>query len=213
MRSTLLDNLSKNFITFEGGEGCGKSTQVLMLYEYFKSKNIPVIITREIGGTPEAEKIRDILLHSELFPTSELMMVMAARFEHVHKVIRPALKNNTFVICDRFVDSTAAYQGQCKNIGIDNVYTLHHDLIKLMPGTTFIIDIAPEIALERAKTRHDNNKFEDKNLEFHKNVYTIFKDISTRFQNRIVTIAAGNLNKHEVHEKIIQHLRPVIKSA
>lgn len=110
------------FITFEGGEGSGKSTQSKMLYDYLESKNVNVLLTREVGGTLEAEKIRDILLHSHLLPMTELMLVMAARFEHMSKIIIPALKQGIWVICDRFIDSTAAYQGINSDIGIDKIF-------------------------------------------------------------------------------------------
>lgn len=194
------------FISFEGGEGSGKSTQSKMLFEYLKSRQINAILTREIGGTIEAEKIRNIVLHSELLPTSELMMVMAARYEHVHKLIIPAINSNNFVICDRFVDSSAAYQGQCQHIGIDKVYHLHNEIIKIMPDITFFIDISPEIALQRTHARGDNNKFEDKKLEFHLEVYSGFKKIAKLFKKRIISIKAANLPKEQIHQKIVDIL-------
>lgn len=203
--SNKLSLIAKKFITFEGGEGSGKSTQSFMLYRHLKSKNIPVILTREIGGTPEAEKIRNLVIYSEFFPTSELMLAMAARFEHINKVIIPALRNNYFVICDRFVDSTAAYQGQCKNIGIDKVYELHEQFIKLTPHITFFMDINPKMSLKRVKTS-SNNKFEEKNLEFHKNVNKLFNEISNKFQNRVIRIDIENLNKKQVHQEILRFI-------
>ncbi|MGX6960215.1 MAG: dTMP kinase [Rickettsia endosymbiont of Pentastiridius leporinus] len=99
------------FITFEGGEGIGKSTQCQMLYEYLKSQNIPVILTREVGGTEAAEKMREILVHTDLLPMSELLQAMAARYDHMARKIIPALQEGNIVICDRFIDSTACYQG------------------------------------------------------------------------------------------------------
>lgn len=196
------------FITFEGGEGCGKSTQSKMLYEYLLSKNFRVIHTREIGGTIEAEKIRNLLLYSELLPISELMLVMAARYEHVNKVILPALKDNIWVICDRFVDSTACYQGQHPLIGINKVYQLHQENISdgIMPDITFLLDLPPELALQRTIGRKDNNKFEDKKLEFHHKVYEEFQTIAQRFKNRIVKIQVDNLDQSQVHQKIVNTL-------
>jgi dTMP kinase len=203
------------FITFEGGEGSGKSTQSKMLYEYLLSKHIKVIHTREVGGTVEAEKIRQLLLYSELLPMSELMLVMAARYEHVNKVILPALNNDIWVICDRFVDSTACYQRQQPFIGINKVYELHQEIITdgIMPDITFFLDIPPELALERTIGREDNNKFEDKKLEFHQKIYNEFQTIAQRFMNRIVRIQVENLDKAQVHTKIVSALlenKPVV---
>ncbi|MDA9163874.1 dTMP kinase, partial [Rickettsiaceae bacterium] len=113
------------FITFEGGEGSGKSTQSKMLHQYLLSKNIKAIHTREVGGTVEAEKIRDLLVYSELLSMSELMLVMAARYEHINKVIIPALLEGSWVICDRFVDSTACYQSGDSGLSMDDIYELH----------------------------------------------------------------------------------------
>ncbi|WP_425363039.1 dTMP kinase [Candidatus Tisiphia endosymbiont of Hybos culiciformis] len=193
---------SGKFITFEGGEGCGKSTQSDMLYQYLLSQNIRVDLTREVGGTIAAEKMRDILVYQDLLPMSELLQVMAARYEHVHKRIIPKLNSGVSVICDRFIDSTACYQGQ--DVGSDLVYDLHKSLISpVMPDITFFIDIEPNIALERAWARGNNNKFESKNIEFHQKVYNRFQDISDKFPDRIVKINASALSANEIHDIIV----------
>ncbi|UCM85793.1 MAG: dTMP kinase [Rickettsia endosymbiont of Culicoides impunctatus] len=190
------------FITFEGGEGCGKSTQSNMLSQYLLSQNIPIDLTREVGGTIAAEKMRDILVHQDLLPMSELLQVMAARYEHVHKRIIPKLNSGVSVICDRFVDSTACYQGQ--EVGTDLVYDLHKSLISpVMPDITFFIDIEPNIALARAWARGNNNKFENKNIEFHQKVYDKFQYISDKFPDRIVKINAVDLSANEIHDIIV----------
>ncbi|MCC8417122.1 MAG: dTMP kinase [Rickettsia endosymbiont of Bryobia graminum] len=198
-------NLGK-FITFEGGEGCGKSTQSKLLYQYLVSKNIPVDLTREVGGTYTAEKMREILVHQELLPMSELLQVMAARHEHVHKRIIPKLNSGIWVICDRFIDSTACYQGQ--DLGIDLVYDLHNSLISsLIPDCTFWIDINPNIALPRSLKQGEVNKFEHKNLAFHQQVYDKFKDISLKFSDRIIPIQATDLKVEEIHHLILQNCK------
>lgn len=195
------------FITFEGLDGSGKSTQVRMLYDYLKSKNIKTILTREIGGVETSEAIRDIVVNQELLPMSELMLVMAARYEHIKKLILPKLREGYTVICDRFIDSTACYQGIDQGIGIEKVYKLHRELmLNLMPNTTFFIDIKPEVALSRASSRNDNNKFEQKSLEFHNRVYQGFHSILKKFSSRIIKIDANNLNIEDVHQKILNHL-------
>ncbi len=193
------------FITFEGGEGCGKSTQSNMLYQYLLSQNIPVDLTREVGGTICAESMRDILLYQDLLPMSELLQIMAARYEHVHKRIIPKLNCGVSVICDRFIDSTACYQGQY--VGYDLVYALHQSLISFtIPNITFFIDIEPNIALPRTRKRYNNNKFESKDIEFHQKVYDGFQYVSAKFSNRIVKINASTLSVQEIHTIIVNKL-------
>lgn len=193
------------FITFEGGEGSGKTTQSRMLHEYLLSKNQKVVLTREIGGTLEAEKIRELIFNSDLLPMSELLLVMAARYEHIHKVILPALARGESVICDRFVDSTACYQGQI--IGIDVVYKLHKELISnIMPDITFFIDLPPQIAMPRTLARGCNNKFEDKGSTFHQKVYEGFQHIAQIFKDRIIKIEATNLTPRDIHSIIVTKL-------
>jgi len=203
-----MNNLGQGkFITFEGGEGIGKSTQSQILYEYLKSQNVPVILTREVGGTPAAEKMREILVHEELLPMSELLQAMAARYDHMVKKIMPALQEGYIVICDRFIDSTACYQGLELENGIDLVYNLHKTLMpSLMPDITFFIDVEPEIAIERIKSRGRKTKFDTKGLDFYKENYNCFKELSSRFPERIKTIKASNLDPTEVHELIKKHL-------
>jgi dTMP kinase len=215
-------NLSKSqFITFEGGEGCGKSTQSKLLYEYLLSKNIKAIHTREIGGTVEAEQIRHLIVYSELLPMSELMLVMAARFEHINKVIIPALLDGSWVICDRFVDSTACYQSGDSGLSIGDIYELHESLMKysqdsenvgsdtafdayrysikgILPDITFFMDVPPEIALNRATERGDTNKFESKKLEFHDKVYERFKTVASTYTDRIISVDADDKSIEEI---------------
>ena len=203
-----MNNLGQGkFITFEGGEGIGKSTQSQMLYEYLKSQNTPVILTREVGGTLVAEKMREILVHEELLPMSELLQAMAARYDHMVRKIMPALQEGYIVICDRFIDSTACYQGLELENGIDLVYNLHKTLMpSLMPDITFFIDVEPEIAIERIKSRGRKTRFDTKGLDFYKENYNCFKELSNRFPERIKTIKALDLDPTEVHELIKKHL-------
>ncbi|HJD66678.1 MAG TPA: dTMP kinase [Rickettsia endosymbiont of Bembidion nr. Transversale] len=195
------------FITFEGGEGIGKSTQCQMLYEYLKSQNIPVILTREVGGTNVAEKMREILVHTDLLPMSELLQAMAARYDHMVKKIIPTLQAGNIVICDRFIDSTACYQGLELENGIELVYNLHKDLMPpLMPDITFFIDVESSIAIERVNSRNMSNKFDVRGLDFYNKIYDCFKGLSKKFPERIVTIKASDLNPEQVHELIKKHL-------
>ncbi len=222
------------FISFEGGEGSGKSTQSKMLHEYLLSQNIKSIHTREVGGTKEAEKIRDLLVYSELMPTSELMLIMAARYEHINKVIIPAFLEGSWVICDRFIDSTACYQSTNSNLSLHMIYELHKKLMifntdninindvtkdkniaaskaditdyqqqAIMPNLTFFLDIPPNIGLERANSRGDVNKFEEKNISFHNMVYNSFKKIKSIDKDRFIEIESINKTPNEIHQNIL----------
>ncbi|ACR47805.1 thymidylate kinase [Rickettsia peacockii str. Rustic] len=203
-----MNNLKQGkFITFEGGEGIGKSTQSQMLYEYLQSQNTPVILTREVGGTIVAEKMREILVHEELLPMSELLQAMAARYDHMARKIIPALQEGHIVICDRFIDSTVCYQGLELENGIDLVYNLHKTLMpSLMPDITFFIDVEPDTAIKRVNSRNMNNKFDIRGIDFYKTIYYCFKELSNRFPERIKTIKASDLSPLEVHELIKKHL-------
>ncbi|AFC70881.1 dTMP kinase [Rickettsia australis] len=203
-----MNNLKQGkFITFEGGEGIGKSTQSQMLYEYLKSQNTHVILTREVGGTAVAEKMREILVHEELLPMSELLQAMAARYDHMARKIIPALQDGHIVICDRFIDSTACYQGLELENGIDLVYNLYKTLMpSLMPDITFFIDVEPDTAIKRVNARNMSNKFDIRGIDFYKKIYDCFKELSNRFPERIKTIKASDLSPLEVHELIKKHL-------
>jgi len=166
--------------------------------------DIPVILTREIGGTKVGEALRQIMLHEELLPITELLMVMAARSEHIENVIKPALKEKKWVICDRFIDSTLSYQGDA--IGIDLVLKLHREIFAdLMPDITFFIDLPYKISLTRAMSRGNTNKFERKANTFHERIYSNFKALSEKFNTRIMCID-GTLAPVALHNKIIDIL-------
>lgn len=185
------------FITFEGGEGSGKTTQSKLLYDHLINNGTRCLWTREIGGTHSAELIREILLREELLSTTEVLLVMAARFEHVEKVIKPALEAGTTVICDRFLDSTMSYQGA------DLALKLHQEIFgSFMPEVTFFIDLEPKVALNRAIARGDGNKFEEKDAAFHQKIYDNFKDLAERFKDRVVVID-GRGSKEEIHNDIL----------
>ncbi|MGC0372478.1 MAG: hypothetical protein DGJ47_001192, partial [Rickettsiaceae bacterium] len=150
------------FITFEGGEGCGKSTQSKMLVDALKNKGLDVLHTREIGGTPLAEKIRDLIMQEDFLSKSELFLIMAARCEHLNNVIIPALKKGIWVICDRFIDSTAAYQTINSDLTKGDIYNLHQIMApsstQILPDLTFFLDISPKEGMKRALSRGVVNK-------------------------------------------------------
>lgn len=192
--------MKPKFITFEGCEGSGKTTQSSMLYEHLIEQNIDAIHTREIGGTDIAEEIRGIILYNHMLTMTELLMVMAARFEHVELLIKPAIISKKWVVCDRFIDSTISYQGNI--LGIEKVLELHANVFdNFMPDITFFIDIPYELSLSRALSRGDNNKFEEKDIEFHRKLYQTFKFLADKFNDRIITID-GTLSITEIHKNI-----------
>jgi dTMP kinase len=197
------------FISFEGGEGSGKSTQSKKLYEYLVLKSIKVIHTREVGGTKEAEQIRNLLIHQHLYDISELMLVMAARYEHINNLIIPALREGYSVICDRFVDSTACYQTG-GHLTIEDIFDLHNKLMRasddhrvVMPDITFFMDLEPQVGIKRSLQTGDVNKFEEKNMSFHQEVYERFKIIASMYRDRIRIINCKNKEIEDIHQEIL----------
>jgi dTMP kinase len=201
------------FITLEGVDGSGKSTQCRMLKEYLSTQNIPVMSTREPGGTEIAEEMRSILVHRDLLPMSELLQVMAARYDHMVRKIIPAIEAGYTVICDRFIDSTAVYQGLEIDGGMELVYDLYKKLIPpIMPDITFFIDIEPVLAMERVKVRNgDNysssnlrdNRFDIKDLDYYKKLHNGFRTLADKYPNRIKTIKVMALSTPTLTHKII----------
>ncbi len=197
------------FITFEGGEGCGKTTQIQILEESLKSKNIPVIKVREPGSTVGSELLRKILKDTEgtdWDAVSQVLILYAARRDLVQKVIKPALGQGIWVICDRFADSTFVYQGHTQEIGIDFVRTIHQATLKdFGPDLTFFLDLPPEEGMKRARRRNSKDFFEEKSLAFHRKVYEGYKILSHE-SKRIVTIPANQSIKL-ISEKIMKTLQ------
>ena len=184
-------------ITFEGGEGSGKTTQSQILYNALKEKGFEVIKTREPGGTKFAEIIREILVQGEsnkINNISELLLFAAARADHVQKVIKECLKDNKIVICDRFTDSTLAYQGYAGNLDLDLVKKVNRISIgEISPDLTFVFDIDPTLGIERALG--ENNKetrFEEKDIMYHKKIRDGYIDIARDNPDRCVVIDGTN---------------------
>ena len=195
------------FITFEGIEGSGKSTQVKKLHAFFLEKNIVAILTREPGGTFAGEKIREILIDEKiekLEAKTELFLNFAARLEHVEKLIKPSLAQGKTVISDRFFDSTFAYQGNA--FGLDE--TLIEDVKKMAisdfaPDITFLIDVPVEAAFARIQTRVDNNRYEKLGFDFHQKVRDGFLQLAKK--NPRIKVIDGTKNQQEVFVEIISY--------
>lgn len=198
-------NKNFQFISFEGIEGCGKSTQAKKLYEYFLSKQIDCLLTREPGGSLAGEKIRGILLDEEidkLSAKSELLLNFAARIEHVEKVIKPALKGGKIVICDRFVDSTFAYQGSAMGIAFEEIEKIQKIAIgEFIPDITFLINVSVDEAFARISSRGNNNRYEKLGNEFHQKVCEGFFELAKK--NSRINIVDGAQNQQQVFQKIL----------
>ncbi|OWZ25304.1 dTMP kinase [Wolbachia endosymbiont of Wuchereria bancrofti] len=191
------------FITFEGIDGSGKTIQSELLANYFKQirGENNMVLTREPGGTDFAEEARGILLKDSIDPVSELLLLISMRYEHVKKVILPALKKGKIVICDRFIDSTIAYQGYGLGVDLELIRDLHKLAKIKYPDTTFILDIDVQIGLSRA---NDKNKYEEMNINFYNKVRKGFQEIAIKEPNRcsiITEIEAKDNN--QVHVEIV----------
>ncbi len=198
------------FITFEGGEGAGKTTQIQLLKDHLQSKGIDVITTREPGGTPGAEDVRDLLKNGDLSKwdgTAEALLLYAARHDHVEKIIKPALHKGTWVLCDRFSDSSLVYQGVARDLGIEKITQLHEwALGNFYPDLTFVFDIPPQKSRSRQQQRNQqadipDDRFEQLAIDFHQKVYEGYISLTKLFPDRCVLIDATK-NVHEVKEQI-----------
>jgi dTMP kinase len=186
------------FISFEGGEGSGKSTQIKKLSERLEAAKLRSIVTREPGGSPGAEVIRHLLLSCMgklLGPEAETLLFAAARDDHVRTVIQPALNQGVWVLCDRFSDSTRVYQGRVGNVapGLLNAMELV-TIGDLKPDLTFILDVPVEIGLKRAAARRGDaapDRFESEDIQFHQNLRDAYREIAAAEPNRCVLIDAS----------------------
>ena len=183
------------FITFEGGEGAGKTTQVGLLAESLRRAGEQVTVTREPGGTLAAEKLRALLLHdpeTALGPKAEALVFYAARQDHLEKVIRPALEKGEFVLCDRFHDSTRAYQGAGGRLQGSWLSALDALVVgDTQPGLTFFLDLDPQRGLARAAGRgQGQDRFETEDLSFHERLRSAFLDIARAEPDRMLTVDA-----------------------
>lgn len=183
------------FITIEGVEGVGKSTQLEYLQEHLRQRGIDFVLTREPGGTFYAEQIRNVLLeiHEEpLDPIAELLLIFAARAQHLRQLIRPSLERGTWVLCDRFTDATYAYQGAGRNLGHELIAQLENTVQgTLRPDLTLILDLDPQVGLERVIGRGELDRFEREQLDFFVRVRRCYLDLAAAASERYRVINAG----------------------
>ena len=192
------------FITFEGGEGAGKSTLINEIGKYLQIKNKKFIQSREPGGTEQGKQLRKVLLDKEgldWHPLSETLILLADRSEHLQQIIRPALKRGDWVLCDRYMDSTYAYQVTAGNLSPETLNKLQEDVIKnTIPNITFLLDIPVEIGLERATNQ---GRFEAKGAIYHQKVRKGFLESAKKNPKRFIILDAtktiSNLTQEVIH--------------
>ena len=183
------------FITLEGGDGAGKSTQIRNIERFFTEKGLVVVHTREPGGTPISEKLRDILLdndNSEMFAETEMLIYAASRAQHVRELVIPALERGEIVICDRFVDSSVAYQAYGRELGDMVSEVNRHATGGLRPDITFWLDIDPAAGRARAARAGELDRLELEKLDFHYRVYEGYKKIAENEPDRVRRIDASD---------------------
>jgi len=198
------------FITFEGPEASGKSSQILLLEKYLKKNKISFIITREPGGTKLAESLRNLILRikSDISIDEEILMLMAARSHHINNVIKPALEKGSLVISDRFADSTFVYQGYVNKFGIQKAKNLHKNILNnFLPNKTFLFQLSTSMIISRLKNRKSKNKYDKLENNFHDKVNKGYKIISN--SKRFIKIDASK-SIESIHKNINININSLI---
>jgi dTMP kinase len=184
--------MSGKFITLEGGEGAGKTTCLKHVEERIKDAGIALCVTREPGGTRTGEKIREILLdrgNFDILDDTELLLMFAARAQHLNELIRPTLANDTWVLCDRFTDATYAYQGGGRQIAVERIAELEQWVQQgLKPDLTLLLDLPVEVGLQRAGQRSTPDRFESENIAFMERMRSSYLDIASKEPDRVKII-------------------------
>ncbi len=203
-------NTRGKFITFEGCDGCGKSTQLKMFNDYLTQNNIPHIFTREPGGGKISEAIREILLsgkNMEMTDECEALLYAASRVQHLSDRVEPALKEGKLVICDRYVDSSFAYQAYARGLGVDFIGKINaFALTNYRPDVTIFIDLTPEAAFLRKHGADENDRLEQAGMAFHKKVYAGYKQLAQDEPERIVCVD-GNKTPDGVFADVLEALK------
>lgn len=201
------------FITLEGPDGSGKSTQIEYLKAYFQRRGLPCVFTREPGGTPIGEKLRGIILdkdNKEMCSMTEALLYAACRAQHVEELIKPALSEGKIVVCDRFIDSSIAYQGYGRALG-DSVRIINELAVSsCMPDLTFLMELAPAIGKARIDAE-SQDRLEQEKIEFHNRVYEGYKEIAGFYPERFVEIDAGK-EKEAIRDEVLSHIETLLES-
>jgi dTMP kinase len=199
------------FISFEGIEGSGKSSLIKNLKNYYKNHALDVFFTKEPGGTELGEKIREILLDptSEIDPSSELFLLMADRVHHVKNKINPNLNENKIVFCDRYIDSTIAYQGGGRDLDDKDIEGMIKMLKLPIPDLTILLDVPVETGLMRAKQRSELDRFEKEDIDFHKKIRQSYLNLQKKYPDRIIIFNAS-MNENDVFEEVLNYIKSKI---
>lgn len=198
------------FITFEGCEGVGKSRQIHLLEEYLKKNNVKYFLTREPGGTPVSEQIRSVILdgkNEDMADGCEALLYAAARVQLLETEIKPRLERGELVLCDRYIDSSLAYQGYARGLGVEFIEKINNYAMEnFMPDYTLFLNLPPEQAFLRKGGVDKNDRLELSGMEFHKKVYDGYLSLAKRFSDRFIVIDASG-EKEQTHAKIINALK------
>ena len=200
------------FLSFEGPEASGKTTQLKLLQKFFRKNNISFIITREPGGTIIAEKLRKIILDKKqtISSVEEVLLLMCSRLNHINKIIKPALNNGKIVISDRFADSTFVYQGFVNNFGMKKTINWHKKILNnFLPKKTFLFLLSPQEINKRLYNRKITNKYDKIDILFHTKVISGYKKLSKN-NNRFITINAEQ-PANDIQEIILKSIRKLLK--
>lgn len=201
------------FISFEGMDGCGKSTQIRFLAEELKKRGYDVLTTREPGGCSISEQIRSILLNtenSEMSNETEALLYAAARAQHVNEIIKPALEEGKIVLSDRFLDSSLAYQGAGRELGVEKIFEIGvFSTGGLLPDKTFFLDFSPEKAFKRMNEHKKRDRLETENEEFYIKIYNCFKRLAETDPDRFIEIDASG-DKFQTHRKITEKMNGIL---
>lgn len=202
--------MNGKFITFEGCEGVGKSTQIKLLKEYLEKTNQSVVFLREPGGTIISEKIRQVILSVEsngMSDKCEALLYSAARAQLVNQIILPSLKSGQLVVCDRFIDSSFAYQGYARGLGFDYISQLVDSACgDVLPNVTIFFDLPPSQGFLRKGGADNNDRLELEKLDFHQRVYEGYNDVCKRFPERLCKIDASS-DAESIHQSVLKILR------
>jgi len=203
------------FITFEGVDGCGKSTQMRFLSEYLEEQGYDLLLTREPGGSGISEKIRDIVLdveNGEMTNRTEALLYAAARAQHVEQVIGPAIAAGRIVLCDRFIDSSLAYQGIGRGLGIEAVMEVNRFAMgDIMPDQTFFLDFPPHLAFQRMSKKRVHDRLETQDEAFYTGLYEGFVKLADMFPRRILRINASG-TKYETQDIVRAEMRKILET-
>ena len=198
------------FITFEGCEGVGKSHQLRLLQEYMNNNGIKYYLTREPGGSAVSEKIRGIILdgkNTEMTDECEAMLYAAARVQLLKEIIKPKLDAGELIFCDRFVDSSLAYQGKARGLGYEFIESINAYAIKnFTPNYTIFLNLPPEQAFKRKGGVDKTDRLELSGMEFHNNVYAGYLELAKKYPERIIVIDASG-TREQTHNKIVTALK------